>query len=99
MWSLFLLLELGQDVGLTEDEQLFAVDPDLRAAVLGVQDLVALGDVERNALLALVVPLAITDGDDLALLGLLLRGVREDQAARRGLLLFDRLDDQSIAQG
>src|SRR3954447_20558177 len=99
MESLFLLLELGQNVGLTEDEQLLAVDLDLRAAVLGVQDLVTLRDVERDALLALVVPLAVAHGDDLALLGLLLGGVRQDDAAGGGLLLLDGLDDQSIAQG
>src|ERR671921_811812 len=99
MCSLFLLLELGQHVGLAEDEEVLTLDLDLRAAVLGVQDLVTLGDVERDALLALVVPLAVTDGDDLALLGLLLGGVRKDDAAGGGLLLLDCLDDQAIAQG
>src|SRR5437588_11381063 len=38
-----LLLDLGQHVGLPEDEQLFAVDLDLGAAVLAVQDLVSFG--------------------------------------------------------
>jgi hypothetical protein len=68
-------LDLGEDVGLAKDQQVLAVDLDLRAAVLRVEDLVALGDVERDALLALVVEPAVADGDDLALLGLLLGGV------------------------
>ena len=44
------LLDLGQDVGLAQDEQLLAVDLDLGPAVLAVQDLVARADVERDAL-------------------------------------------------
>src|ERR687898_645799 len=93
-----LALDLGQDVGLAQDEQVLAVDLDLRPAVLGVQDLVALGHVERHAL-AVVVQLAVTDGEDLPLLGLLLGGVGKDEAGRRRLLLLDRADDQTIAEG
>src|SRR6185436_19175638 len=93
------LLDLGEDVGLTEDEEILAVHRDLRAAVLGVEDLVALRDVERNALLALVVPLAVTDGKDLALLRLLLGRVGQDDAAGGRRVLLDGLDDQAIAQG
>ena len=40
--SLAELLDLGQDVGLAQDQEVLAVDLDLGAAVLGVQDLVAL---------------------------------------------------------
>ena len=69
--------DLGEDVRLAQDEHVLAVDLDLGAAVLGVEDLVALRDVERAALAVLVG--AIADGDDLALLGLLLRGVGEDE--------------------
>src|SRR5918996_1127187 len=90
---------LGEHVRLTQDEQVVAVHVDLGAAVLRVQDLLALGDVERNALLAILVPLAFAGGDDLAALRLLLRGVGEDDAAGRRLLLLDRLDDQPIAEG
>src|SRR3954468_10833382 len=71
--SLFLALDLGQDVGLAQDEQLLAVHLDLCTAVLRVEDLVALGHVERHAL-TVVVELAVTDGEDLALLRLLLGG-------------------------
>ena len=75
--------DLGQHVGLAQHQQVLAVDLDLRAAVLGVQDLVALGHVERDALARLLAELAVADGEDLALLGLLLRGVGKDDAAER----------------
>src|SRR4051795_9446103 len=91
-------LDLGEDVGLAEHEQILAVDLDLGAAVLRVQDLVALRDVERNALLAVVVVAAVADGDDLALLRLLLGGVGEDDAAGGRLFLLDRPHDEPVAQ-
>src|SRR5205823_4268457 len=78
--------------------EVLAIPLDLRAAVLAVEDLVALGDVERGALAGLLVDPSVADGEDLALLGLLLGGVGEDQATRGGLLLLDRLHDQAIAE-
>src|SRR6476661_2237733 len=68
-------LDDGEDVAGGEDEELLAAVLDLGAAVLAVDDLVADLDVERHAL-AVVVDAARADGEDLALLGLLLRGVR-----------------------
>src|SRR5437764_14626919 len=88
--------DLGQDVGLAQDEQVLALDGDLGAAVLGVQDLVALGHVEWRALAAVLVDLPLANCEDLAALRLLLGRVGEDDAAGGGLLLLDRLDDQSI---
>ena len=88
--SCWRLADLGEHVRLAQDEQVLAVDRDLGAAVLGVEDLVALGDVERAAL-AVLVDRAVADGEDLALLRLLLGGVGEDDAARGRLLLLDRL--------
>ena len=38
------------------------------------------------------------DGDDLALLRLLLGGVRDDQAGSRGLLGVERLDDDAVLE-
>jgi hypothetical protein len=61
------LLDLGQHVGLTEDEELFALNLDLRAAVLAVKDLVADLDVERRALACVLVDLAVADGKNLAI--------------------------------
>src|SRR5918996_2176996 len=92
-------LDLGEDVRLPQDEEVLPVNGDLGAAVLAVEDLVPLAYVERDALLAVLIPLALAYGDDLALLGLLLRGVREDDAAGRRLLLFRCLDDHSVAKG
>src|SRR5215210_467433 len=94
-----LRLDLGEDVRLAEDEEVLAVERDLGAAVLAVEDLVALGDVERDALLPVVVETTVADGDDLALLRLLLGGIGKDDATCGGGLLLDRPHDQPIAQG
>src|SRR5262249_45688420 len=94
-----LRLDLGEDIALAQDEQLLTIDLDLRAAVLAVEDLVALGDVQRDALRSVLVVATLADGEDLALLRLLLGGVGEDDAAGSRLLLFDRPHDQTIAQG
>src|SRR3954452_9938954 len=90
--------DLRQHIGLAQDEQLLTVDGDVSPAVLRVEDLVAFGHVERDAL-AVVAHLAVAGGEDLAALRLLLRGVGEDDAAGSRLLLLDRLDDQPIAEG
>ena len=81
-----------------EDEVLLAGVLDLGAAVLAVDDLVADGDVQRNALVAVFVEAAGADGHDLALLGLLLGGVRDDQAGGRGLLGVKGLDDDPVLE-
>src|SRR5690606_6846147 len=86
-----------QHVASGEHEELVATELDLGAAVLGVEHLVAHGDIERNAV-AVVVDAAGTHGDDLALLRLLLGGVRNDQTRRGDLLGFDLLDDDAILE-
>ena len=63
---------------LAKDQKVLAVDLDLGAAVLRVEDLVVHHDVERNPLVAVLVVLAVAYGDDLALLGLFFRCVGED---------------------
>src|SRR5436309_5121846 len=93
------LLDLGQHVRLAEDEELLAIHLDLGAAVLAVEDLVALGHVERGALAGVLVHLAVADREDLALLGLFLSGIGEDDATLRGLFLLNCPHDQSIAKG
>ena len=55
-------------------------------------------DVQRDAV-AVVVDAARTDREDLALLGLLLGGVGDDQAGRRGLLRVERLHDDAVLEG
>src|SRR6266566_1833754 len=71
------LLENGEDVFLAHDEVFLVVDLDLGARILAEQDLVAGLHVQRD-LLAVVADLARPDGDHLALLRLLLGGVRDD---------------------
>src|SRR3954447_7695728 len=95
--SVLLGLDLGEDIGLAKDEQVLPVDDDLGAAVLGVEDFLSLADVERDALLAHVIPAAVAHSDDLALLRLLLGGVGEDDAAGGRRLLLDRPHDEPVA--
>src|SRR5258705_2991694 len=89
------LLENGEDVFLAHDEEFLVVDLDLGARVLPEQDLVAGLHVERH-LLAVVVDLAVADGDDLALLRPFLGRVRDDDPAPFGLLLLQTLDQDPI---
>ena len=91
--------DLREHVALAQDQVVGALDPDLGAAVLREDDLVALGDVHRDALAGLAVAGARPGGDDAAALRLLERGVRENDAADRRLLLLEGLDDQAVSQG
>src|SRR5215203_4809679 len=70
------------DIRLLHDEEILAVELHLGAGPFAEQDAVALLDVERHDRSLLVAP-ARTDGDDLALHRLFLRGIRNDDAARR----------------
>src|SRR5699024_7457641 len=91
-------LDDREDVARAEDQELLVAVLELGAAVLGEDDLVADLDVHGDTL-ALVVEATGADGDDLALLGLLLRGVRDDQAGGGGLLRLERLDDDAVLEG
>src|SRR4051812_43248584 len=91
------LLDYGEDVGFAEDEQVVSVHLHLGAAVLGVEDRVALRYVEGDAV-AVVVLGAVTDCKDLAALRLLLGGVGKNDPACRGLLLVEGLNDQPVAE-
>src|SRR5882724_8793933 len=73
-----------------------AVDLDLRPGILAEQNGLADLDVERRQL-AVVVDLALADGDHLTLLRLLLGGIGDDDAAL-GLLhrVFEALYDDAI---
>src|SRR4051794_35728010 len=84
-----------EDVARGKDEVLLAGVLDLGAAVLAVDDLVTDSDVERDTV-AVVVDAAGTDRQDLALLGLLLGGVRDDETGGRGLLGLHGLDDNAV---
>src|SRR4051812_6045258 len=91
-----LLLDDREHVASREDEVLLAVVLHLGAAVLAVEHDVADGDVERKTVT--VLEAARTHGKDDALLGLLLRGVRDDQARGRGLLGVERLDHNAVLE-
>src|SRR4029079_11096781 len=86
------VLDDGEDVLLAHDEELVPIDLELGAGVLRVEDLVPLLDVDRDPL-AIVVEGAGADGQDGALLGLLLGGVRQDDAALGHLLARGGRDD------
>src|SRR4051812_34132459 len=92
------LLDYGEDVGFAEDEQIVTLHLHLRAAVLGVEDCVALRYVEWDALFAILIPAPVADCKDFALLGLLLGGVGQNDATGCGLLLVERLDNQPVAE-
>ena len=87
-----------EDFVLAHDQVLLAVDLDLLAGVLAEEDRVACLDVERRDL-AVLLDLALADGDDLALLRLLLGGVGDDDPADLLLAFFDALHDDAVVQG
>src|SRR3954469_16950405 len=91
-WS---LLDDREHVAGRENQVLLTGVLDLGTAVLAVENGVADLDVERDPLLAVVVEPARADSEDLALLRLLLGGVRDDQAGGRRLLGVERLDDDT----
>src|SRR5882757_677407 len=74
-----LLGDDSQHVACRQDQVLLVVVLDLGAAVLAVDHGVALGDVQGNALFAILVPAAGANCDDGAFLRLLLGGVGDDQ--------------------
>src|SRR6185437_16211430 len=88
----------AHDVGLLHDEEFLAVDLDLGAAPLAEQDPIPSLEIEGNELAAFVSG-ARANGDDFALLRLLLGGVRNDDAALRLFLAFNATDDDAVMQG
>src|SRR3954463_15036420 len=88
----------AHDVGFLHDQKVLAVDTHLGARPLAEQDAVAGLHVERDDLAGFVAS-AGPDGDDLALLRLLFRGIRDDDAALGLLLSLDAADDDPVVQG
>src|SRR2546423_582436 len=91
--------DLGQDVAPVEDEQVLAVDLDLGAAVLRVDDDVSHGDVEGNDLAGVLGPPARPHRQHLSLLRLLLGRVRDDQTRNGGLLRLVGPHKDAILEG
>src|SRR5512133_414766 len=89
--------DLGEHVRLTQDQDLVGPELDLGPAVLAEDDLVAFLEIHLD-----VLPILITgagaDGQDAAALRLLLRRVGQHDAADRGLLLIEDLDDQTVTK-
>src|SRR4051794_10975481 len=91
------LLEHAHDVAFLHDQQLVAVELDLGAGPLAEQHPVADLDAHRRQL-ALVAAGAGSDGQDLALHGLFLGGVGDDQPTLGLRLFLDALDDDAVVQ-
>src|SRR5246500_5283709 len=89
--------ENAHDVALLHDQQLLAVDLDLGARPLAEQHAVADLDVDRDQLAALITA-AGADGDDFALRGLFLGGVRNNDAGSGLLFSFDALDHDAVVK-
>src|SRR6266487_5273240 len=90
------LRELRDDVGFFDQDDLFVVQLDLRAAVLPVDDAVSNLQLHRDLLPLL--PPARTHGDDFALDWLLFGGIRDVQPALHRLRLLHRPDRDAIGQ-
>ena len=75
-----------------------AVHLDVAAGVLGEEDLVARLHVQLTYR-SIFLNLAVADGNDQALLGLLLRRVGDHEAALRRLFARTWLNDHAVAQG
>src|SRR2546426_1986832 len=89
--------ENAENVLLLHNQVLLAVQPHLAAGVLAEQDPVPRLDVEGD-LLAVLGHLAVSSGDDLALLGLLLGAVRDDDAAVLLVPLLEPLDEEAVME-
>src|SRR5216683_2772372 len=89
------LLDDREHVLFLHDQVLLLVDLHLGARVLAEEDLVA-GLHVQGDLLAVLVHLPVAHRDDLALLGLLLRGIRNDNAALLDFLLLLALDEDAV---
>src|SRR6185312_5450824 len=92
-----LLLDNREHVTGGEHQVLLARVLHFRAAVLAVQHHVADLHVDGNAR-ALVVETARANREDFALLGLLLRGVRDHKPGRGNLLGLQRLDHNTVLE-
>src|SRR6266581_8578727 len=90
------LRELRDDVGFFDQDDLFVVQLDLRAAVFPVDDAIPNFQLHRDRLTLL--PPAGAHGDDFALDRLLLGGIGDVQSALHRLGLLHRPDRDAIGQ-
>src|SRR6266436_1680689 len=85
----------GHNVFFTHDHQIFAVDLHFCAAVLAEQNFVADFHIESTDL-AVFENFAFADRNDLSLHRLFGRGIGNQNAARRGTLLFQTFHDDAV---
>src|SRR5215471_9323702 len=90
--------EYAHDVGFFHDQKFFTVELNLGAGPFSEQDLVANLKIDRDQLAGFVAATG-AGSYDLALLGLLARGVRNNDAAGGLLLGIDAFHDHTIVQG
>src|SRR6266478_8985981 len=91
------LFDDAHDVALLHDQELFAVDLDFGARPFAEQHPVADLDIDGDQLAGLVAA-AGANGDDLALGGLFLGGVGNDDATCGLLFGIDALDNDAIVK-
>src|SRR5690349_9166116 len=89
------LFDDAHDVALLHNEEILAIKAHLSARPLAEQHPVTRLKIKRLHL-AVLVASPRPDGDHLALLGLLLRSIRDDDAALGLLLCIDAADDNTI---
>src|ERR1035437_6219774 len=94
---LFALFQNPEDLTLFHDQILFAINLDLRAAILAYQHAITLLHFKRDEL-PILIALAGAQGDNLALLGLLFGGIRNNDPALLHFLLFNRRRQRPLAQ-
>src|ERR1044072_1941438 len=90
--------DLGEHVRLTQDQNFVGPELDLGPAVLAEDDLVAFLEIHLDVLPVLITG-AGANGQDASALRLLLRRVGQHDAADRGLLLIEDLDDRTVTKG
>src|SRR5437870_2538865 len=90
-------LQDSEDVVLFHDQELFAVELDLVPGVLAEEDAIA-GLDREGQVRAVVGHAAGAHGDHLALLGLFLGGVGNDETAVLGVLFLETLDEHAVVQ-
>src|SRR5215831_10745707 len=90
-------LEHAHDVGLLHDQELLAIKLDLGAGPFAEQDKVPGLNLGNDAL-AVLIEGARTDGDNFALLRLLLGGIGDDDAAGALLILGYTAHDHAVAK-
>src|SRR3954469_6316778 len=93
----YAIFDDAEDIALLHDQEILAVDLDLGAGPLAEQHAVAGADVDRDQLAGFVAS-AGTNRDHLALRGLFLDGVGNDDAAGGLFLGLDALDDDAVVK-